>query len=304
MGRIAIALTWTALALIWGSTWMAIKVGLHDLPPLTFAGIRFAVALPPLLLLMAAKRWPWPRRAEEWRLLTLTGLLTVTGGYGLVYWGEKFIPSGLAAILFSIYPLAGLLFANALLPSEPMTRRKLTGVFLGLAGVAVLFMDRLAFGGPMALWGSLALVASTLCGSLSGVLIKREGGHLDPVAVSVVQMAVGGLPLLVFGMLLEGNPLKAAWTPKAVGALLYLSLAGTSLAFVLWYRLIRAVEVTRAQMMPLLNTLVAVLLGKLLMGETYGVRGLIGGAAIFLGLALSLGGSRGSAALAPGRPGR
>lgn len=279
---------WGLLILIWGSTWLFIKVGLEDLPPFTFAGVRFLLALLPLYLLVAVRRVALPRRAREWGLLAATGFLTFTSGYGLVFWGEQFISSDLTAVYYTTYPLLGLFFAHWLLPSEPFSARRLAGALLGLAGVALIFADQLRLQGTMAAWGSAAILVSATGGALSGVLLKGRGSHLDPLVVTAGQMTLGGLPLLVLGLLLEGDPTALAWTPKAVASLLYLAFVGTSLAFVLWYRLLQATLVTRAQFMPVLNTLVAVILGALVLGESYGPRAALGTAAVLGGAVLSL----------------
>jgi drug/metabolite transporter (DMT)-like permease len=279
---------WAVLAFVWGSTWLFIKVGLEDLPPFTFVGLRFVIALVPLVLFMGLSGVKLPRAGADWRLLGLTGFLTFAAGYGLVFWGEQYLSSGLTAVLFTTYPLFGLFIAHFLLPAEPLTARRVAGALLGIAGVAVIFADQFAGQGATALWGALAVLTSSAGGALSGVLIKKRGGHLDPVVVTTVQMALGGLPLLAVGLLTERSVLEIAWTPKALFSLFYLALVGTSLAFVLWYRLMRATQVTRAQIMPVLNTLVAVLLGTWVLHERYGIRGLIGAAAVLCGVTLSL----------------
>jgi drug/metabolite transporter (DMT)-like permease len=278
--------TWTALALIWGSTWLFIKVGLEDLPPFSFAGIRFAVAVVPLVLYLAWKRVPLPRSFPDWALLLATAPLTVSLGYGLVFWGEQYIPSGLTSVLFSTYPMFGLFYAHFLLESEPLAWRKVLGAALGIGGVAVIFADQFRLAGASTAWGSLAVLASAAAGSFSGVMVKKWGSHLEPAVVSTVQMTVGGIPLLLIGFWREGSPLDFAWTPKAVVSLLYLALAGTSLTFILWYRLLQTTEVTRAQVMPLLNTVVAVVLGAVVLGEHYGPREGAGIVAVVCGLAL------------------
>jgi len=279
---------WGLLILIWGSTWLFIKVGLDDLPPFTFAGVRFLLALMPLYFLIAVRKARLPQKGAEWGLLAVTGFLTFTSGYGLVFWGEQYISSGLTAVYYTTYPLLGLFFAHWLLPSEPFSARRLAGGVLGLGGVALIFADQLRLQGEMAAWGSAAILVSAVGGALSGVLLKGRGSHLDPFVVTAGQMTMGGLPLLVLGLVVEGNPFALAWTPKAVGSLLYLAFVGTSLAFVLWYRLLQATLVTRAQFMPVLNTLVAVLLGALVLGEDYGLRAVVGTAAVLGGAALSL----------------
>lgn len=281
-------LIWIVLGFVWGSTWLFIKVGLQDLPPFTFAGIRFAVAFVPLALFVWGRGIKLPRTQSDWALLSTTGLISFAAGYGLVFWGEQYISSGLTALLFSTYPFFSLLLAHVLLASEPLAVRRLSGVVLGILGVVVIFADQSKAEGPMGLWGGLAVLLSAGLSPLSGILVKRSGSHLDPAMVSVCQMAVGGLPLLAAGLFLEPGVSNLAWTPRAVFSLLYLSLVGTSLAFVLWYKLIQRTEVTRAQMMPLINTVVAVFLGWLILDERYGWKGVVGAAAVFAGLAITL----------------
>jgi drug/metabolite transporter (DMT)-like permease len=281
-------MVWLALGIIWGATWVFIKVGLADLPPFTFAAIRFSVAIVPLLVLVRARRTPLPRRRADWVLTVVTGLLGFTAGYGLVFWGEEHISAGVTAILFTTYPLFGQVFAHALVKEEPITARRLVGVMLGMAGVVIIFGDQLALGAPGAALGSLSVVAAAACAAVSSVLVKARGGHLDPAFLTVGQMIAGTGPLLLVGVLAEGNPLSLHWTPMALVSLAYLAFVGSSLAFVLWYWLIRAIKVTTAQLLPFVNTLVAVILGAIFLGEKPGVRALIGGAAILLGLATSL----------------
>ncbi len=281
-------LAWAALGLIWGATWVFIKVGLADLPPFLFAGIRFSVAIVPLLALVRARRIPLPKKRSDWVLTVVTGLLGFTAGYGLVFWGEEHIPAGLTAILFTTYPLFGQVFAHFLVKDEPFTLRRLAGVLLGIVGVVVIFGDQLALGAHGGALGSLSVVAAAACAALSSVLVKARGGHLDPAFLTLGQMVAGTGPLLLVGVLVEGNPLSLHWTPMALVSLAYLAFVGSSLAFVLWYWLIRMIKVTTAQMLPFVNTLVAVALGAVVLDEKPGWRALVGGAAILLGLAVAM----------------
>jgi drug/metabolite transporter (DMT)-like permease len=281
-------MVWVVLGFVWGATWLFIKTGLHDLPPFSFAAWRFVLALLPLALLMRWRRVPFPTRRTDWLLLAGSGLLGFPVGYGLVFWGEKHISSGLTAILFTSYPLFGVVLAHLLVANERLTIRKTIGVLTGIGGVALIFGDGLALSNPGALAGAAAVVVSAVSSALGAVLIKRFGAHLDPLVITVVQMAVGVVPLIVLGVALEGDPLRLHWTPMALVSLAYLAFVGSSFAFVLWYWLIRTVEVGRAQLLPLFNTLVAVLLGWLVLGEPLGWRELAGGTAILVGLAVAV----------------
>jgi drug/metabolite transporter (DMT)-like permease len=225
---------------------------------------------------------------SDWVLTVSTGVLGFAIGYGLVYWGEQHISAGLTAILFTTYPLFGLVFAHFMVPGEPITMRRLVGVVVGIAGVALIFGEQLTLGSALAVLGSLAVVVSAACAALSSVLIKARGGHLDPAFLTVAQILTGAVPLLVVGLLLEGSPFDLHWTPMALVSLAYLAFFGSSLAFVIWYWLIRAIKVTTAQLLPFVNTLVAVVLGAVVLDEELGWRALAGGAAILLGLAVAL----------------
>ena len=111
-------LVWLILCLIWGSTWLFIKLGLEDLPPFTFAGIRFVIASVILIVIIAARRLELPRTRADWTLLAVTGFLSFSCNYGMVFWGEQYISSGLAALLQATIPAFGLVIAHFYLPGE------------------------------------------------------------------------------------------------------------------------------------------------------------------------------------------
>src|SRR5437764_9916387 len=156
---------WLILCGIWGSTWLFIKLGLADLPPLTFAGIRFVCASLILTLLILARGVRWPRKRNQWIVIAVVGLLQFSLNYGLVFWGEQRISSGLAAVLQSTFPAFGLVIAHLYLPFERMTPVKVVSVLLGVLGSVIIFSVRLHIAGQLALFGSVALVASAFFGS-------------------------------------------------------------------------------------------------------------------------------------------
>ena len=160
------------------------------------------------------------------------------------------------------------------------------GVLLGLVGVAVVCSAELGGNGSHAFWASLAIIVASLAGAQGSVLVKARGGHFDPALLAGVQMATGCVPLLVGGVLLEGNPVGYQWTTRAVVALLYLAVVGSVVAFLAYYWLIRHIEVTRVLLIPLVTPLIAVLLGVGLLGETLGWGTAVGGSAILLGVGL------------------
>ena len=279
---------WLCLCAIWGSTWLAIKLGLRDLPPLSFAGIRFAAAALVLFAIVRVQGLRLPTRSRDWGLLAYTAFLTITLNYGLVFWGEQYISSGLAAVLSATVPLFGLPLAHRHLADEQLNLAKVAGVLLGVIGVAIVCSGQLGIGGPLAFWGSLGIILAALATAHAGVLIKVGGTHIEPSVLAGVQMAAGCIPLLVAGAVFEGNPLKFNWTPLAWAALAYLIILGSVVAFLMYYWLIRHTDLTWVLMIPLVTPLVAVLFGVILAGEVVGWHTALGGAAIIGGVALAV----------------
>jgi drug/metabolite transporter (DMT)-like permease len=279
-------IVWLILCGIWGSTWLFIKIGLRDLPPFTFAGLRFVLASAILGSLILIRRARWPRTRSEWYLIAVSGLLQFTLNYGLVFWGEQYISSGLAAVLQSTFPLFGLVIAHFYLPSERMTTLKVVGVLLGVFGVAVIFSDQLTIAGSMALLGSIALVLSAVFGSYSNVLVKAYGGKIDPQILAASQMVFGFVPLLAAGFATEGNPLRFRWTLSAFLSLMYLVIVGSVIAFWLYYWLVRNMDVTNTMLIALVTPVVAVILGMMVLHEQLNWRLVAGSACIILGLGL------------------
>jgi drug/metabolite transporter (DMT)-like permease len=282
------ALVWLSLCLIWGSTWLGIKLGLRDLPPITFAGIRFALAATMIGAIVALRGVRLPRKASEWGLLVYTGFLTITLNYALVFWGEQYISSGLAAVLSAMVPLFGLPLAHRYLASEPLTVARVAGVVLGVIGVAIVFSGELGIGGRLALWASAGIIVAALATAHAGILVKARGTHIEPSVLAGAQMAGGCIPLLLGGMALEGSPLDFHWTPLALASLAYLTILGSVVAFLMYYWLIRHIDVTAVLMVPLVTPLIAVLVGVLFAGETIGWHTAIGGGAILGGVALAV----------------
>ena len=277
---------WLLLCCIWGSTWLFIKLGLEDLPPLTFAGIRFVIAFLILAIFIGLRRVPLPQVRRDWLLLAVTGVLSFSLNYGLVFWGEQYISSGLAALLQSTLPAFGLIIAHFYLPGERMTFVKIAGIMMGVIGVGIIFSNQLQLSGRGALWGGAALVLSAFCAAYANVLVKAYGLNLQPSVLAAGQMALGLVPLFLVGIPLEGNPLHLHWTVMAVMALFYLAIVGTVIAFVLYYWLVQHMDVTKTMLIALVTPVAAVVLGMLVLHEQMNWRTLAGGLMIISGIGL------------------
>ncbi len=282
-----VIVVWLLLCGIWGSTWLVIKIGLTDLPPFSFAGIRFIIASVLLLGGCALLKLPvWPRARGEWGFLALTGSTAFALNYGLLFWGEQHISSGLAAVLQASIPAFGMIFAHFHLPAEPLTIRRASGALVGLGGVGALFAHEFHASGPLALWGSVAIVVGAAAAAYSNVLVKARGSGLSPAVMAGWQMVFGFVPLLLAGFWLEGNPFALAWNGRAVACLLYLVVVGSVTAFILFYWLVQNVAVTKTLTIALATPVVAVALGWLILDERLTLSTIAGAALVLAGVGL------------------
>jgi drug/metabolite transporter (DMT)-like permease len=279
-------IVWLLLCVIWGSTWLFIKIGLEDLPPISFAGIRFVIASLILFSIALVRSLRLPRSMGDWALMAGTGVLSFALNYGLLFWGEQHVSSGLAAVLQTTIPAFGLVLAHLHLPAERMTVASVCGVALGVLGVAVIFSNQLSIEGTLALWGSAAIVLGAFGAAYSNVLVKARGGHLDPAMLAAGQMLFGLVPLLLIGRLTEGSPFRFHWTPMALVSLMYLVLVGSVIAFLLYYWLVRNMDVTKTMLISLVTPLIAVTLGMIVLDERLSWRTVVGAACIMSGIGL------------------
>jgi len=203
--------------------------------------------------------------------------------YILVYWGAQYISSGLASVLFSTHPFFVALFAHSILSAERFTLAKGMGLLLGVAGVLVIFSERLGLGPDLVLWGMVALVASAATSGYASVLVKRYLTELSPIVLTSMQMALAALIILSLGFLTE-DMRAMRFTPSSVGSLLYLSLVGSALAFSLYYWLLKRMEATRLSLMAFVTPVVALFLGWATYGETINVGTILGTALVFVGI--------------------
>jgi drug/metabolite transporter (DMT)-like permease len=279
-------LIWLLLCLIWGTTWIFIKIGLDDLPPIAFAASRFIVAVVILFVVLRVGKIPLPKTAKEWRLIALTGVLQFSINYTMVFWSEQYITSGLAAVLQSMITVFGLILAWFFLPNERVTKLKIFAVCLGIVGVTVIFYDQLKVQNLMAFLGSVGIVVGAYAAAQASILVKAKGGAFHPGALVFSQM-ICGLPLIIiYSLIAEGNPLNFHWTWRAVVCILYLTLAGTIAAFWLYYWLLSKVESTIAMLISLVTPLLAVVIGAIVLGETLPPQTGLGGLLIIAAIGL------------------
>jgi drug/metabolite transporter (DMT)-like permease len=282
--KIAVVAAFVALCLIWSSTWLAIKLGLRDLPPISFVAIRFLIAVTVLLAISVGRVRLVPPQGRDFALLAGTGVLMFCLNYALIFWAELYVSSGLSAVLQATIPIFGMVFAHFIIPSEPLRGARIVGALLALAGVAVICSRLLDFGGLLAFWGGVGIIVGAASAAFSNVMLKSRAVRLAPSMIAAWQMMFALVPLLVAGLWFEGNPLHFHWTGRAVACLFYLAIPGSALAFLLLYWLMPRMSVTNLQTIAFITPPGAVLFGWLLGGESFSLWSLFGAALVLAGV--------------------
>ncbi len=275
------------VTLIWGSTWAAIRLGLEGIPPFAGVALRFAVASALLLGIARARRVPLGRSRIERRLWWVNGLCTFVVTYGIVYWAEQRVPSGLTAVLFATFPLFVALLAQPALPAERLTLRSVAGIVAGFAGVAVIFSEDLsALAEPGAGRAAAVVLLAPLAAAVSNVAVKRWGGGVHPLSLSAVPMGLAAGILGAASLAFErGRPLVL--DAVSVGTVLYLAVFGSAVTFYLYFWLLERMEATRLSLITYLSPVVAVILGALLFDERVTARIVLGGLLVMAGVAVT-----------------
>ena len=274
------------LCLIWGSTWLVIKVGYGGLGPFTVAGLRFTIAaiiLTAIVPVIGARR---PRGRSEWTLVLVVGVLLFGGDYGLIYWAEQYIDSGLTAILFGTFPLVTMLAAHVYVPGEQFTARKIAGGLLAFIGVVTLFGDRLNVNASQA-WPMLAVVGAVVCAAISNVATKRHGAGIHSASLNAATTTVGAA--MLFGMAaLTGEHIRLPPNGAAWAAVLYLAVIGSVVAFLIYFSLLKSWASTTVSFFAVFTPIIAIVLGAFVLHERLSIWGIAGSALIVAGVTLTL----------------
>src|SRR5438552_14549929 len=260
---------WLTLCIVWSSTWLAIKIGLRDLPPISFVAIRFLVAIIVLVAVSIGRTHLIPRARKDYIILAVTGILMFAVNYTLLFWAELHVSSGLAAVLQATIPIFGIMFAHWMLPDEPLRLSRLAGAIIALGAVTVICARLLGFNGRLAFWGGVGVVVGAASAAFANVLVKARSMQLAPAMLAAWQMIFGTAPLLLLGLVVDGNPVRFHWTVSSVFCLLYLAVIGSALTFLLLYWLLPRLPVAQLQSISLITPPGAVMLGWLLGGETF-----------------------------------
>lgn len=273
-----VLLAFAIIYLVWGSTFLAIRVGVREMPPFLMAAFRFLIAGGLLYAWMRLRGTPSPT-PREWRGATLLAVLIFVIDYGLLFWAEQRVPSGVAAVLMASIPAFTALSEILILRTQELTLRLAVALLVGLSGVAVLVSHGLSFGdAPVDTAGAVALIVASISWSVASALSRKLPQPRDKAMSSATQMLAGGILLTVAAAALgEFRGFHfAAVSRGAWLALLYLVFAGSIVAFTAYVWLIHHESPTKVGTYAYVNPAVAVLLGFFLAGEALGPRTIAG----------------------------
>ena len=251
---------YVALCLIWGSTWLAIRWVVRDVPPLEAAALRFVIAGALLLGMAVAQRRPWPADGAQWNALLILSVSIMAVPYGLLFWAEQHVTSSMSAVLYSAMPLAVSLF-TPIVTHQKVPRRAVFAMVIAFGGLLTLFYQDLSKT-RQALIGGVAVLAAMLLSSWSVVFAKRRLHDVDAVVSTGLQLFLGSVGLFWGTWALEAHQ-HAVWTSTAMLALAYLTIFGSAAAFVIYYWLLKKLQPYQLSSISLIIPLVALIAGLL-----------------------------------------
>ena len=272
--------TWTVLLafsiiyFVWGSTFLAIRVGVREVPPFLLAGMRFLIAGVILYVWMRAKRTPSPT-VSEWGAATLLAVLIFVFDYGLLFWAEKSVPSGIAAVMMATIPVFMTLSEIFIMKTQRMTLRLAIALLVGVGGVVVLVGHSSGLGdSPIDTLGACALLFAAISWSVASALTRKLTLPQSKAMSSAAQMFAGGILLTITSASLgEFRGFRfGAVSSKAWLSLAYLIVAGSIMGFTAYVWLLHHESPTKVGTYAYVNPVVAVLVGYFLGGESIGVR--------------------------------
>ena len=280
---VKIFLAYSALCVIWGSTWIAIRFGLESLTPMFSAGVRFSLASIIVFALMRIKNIPLQTDKGSVRLYLLMGFFSFVIPFGLVYWAQQFIPSGMAAVLFAVYPFWVVIFSYIRMPAEFIGFYKIFGTILGFSGIVIIFSDSFAGNITNYLIGMFAVVLSGTMQAWIAVSIKKFGKELHPLSMNFVPMVIAGVSMLVIAFLTEDLSVIRI-NENAVLSILYLALFGSVVTFTSFYWLIKHVNLVILSLIAFITPIVALVLGYFIYKEVLSTKHFFGAALVLTGV--------------------
>lgn len=268
---------------IWGTTWLGIKISLHYVPPIAGAGLRFIIAGLAMYAFAASARKLVPLREMPWKLIAVLSAFLFGLNYILTYTAETHVSSGLTAVLFGVLPFFMFGMGHYLI-KERTTPLTWLGALLAFGGVAVISLEADVHG---SIWYALAAIGAAFCSAFANVYAKRHAHH-DPLVTLPPSMLIAGIVVAMIGFGAEHPDVHRAFSLPSWGALLYLALAGSGIAFFLNLWLLQRIAAWIVGMSSLIIPVIAVAVGVAFGGERFGPREMAGAALVIIGVWIAL----------------
>ena len=284
-------IAWSAVCVLWGTTYLAIRVAIETIPPLVMAGFRWTVAGSIILgvLKIRGERIP---PVSHWPAMTVLGILLIGFGNGCVVWAEQTLPSGLTAVLVAAVPFWMVGVELFMRDADPLTTRRLIGLVVGFGGIVLLVWPELQFGsGRSFLLGVVFTQLACLGWAIGSSYSRRRHADENVLAAAALQMLLGGLILGAAG-LLRGEARMLVFSTRSVSALTYLIVAGSLAGFSAYAYALKYLPVATVSLYAYVNPVIAVLLGTLILGETLSPRLAVAGGIVLAGMSLVRGKNR------------
>lgn len=271
------------ICLVWGSTWLAIRFGLDSLTPLISAGLRFSLASLFIFVLMRIRKISLQTDFLSIKLYLILTFFSFAIPFGLVYWAEQFIPSGLASIIFAVMPFFVILYSIIAFHKESVTLNQIVGSILGFTGIVVIFSENLSLDLSYQLLGIAAVLISASMQGAIGVTIKKYGNHLNPLSMNLVPLFLSGLILVITSFLFEDSSI---WNFdfKGVLSIVYLAFFGTLVTFTTYYWLLKRINVVMLSLSAFITPIIAVILGWIVLNENFSLQTLVGSSFVLIGI--------------------
>lgn len=278
-------LAWIAVCLLWGTTYLAIRIAIETIPPLIMAGARWTVAGAIILIVLKIRGERIPP-ASDWPALTVLGVLLIGFGNGCVVWAEQTLPSGLTAVLVAAVPFWMVGVERFMKASDPLTPRRLIGLIVGFGGIVLLVWPELELGNGRAfLLGLISTQLACLGWAIGSSYSRRRHADENVLATAALQMLLGGI-ILAIGGLMRGELGMLAYSGRSFTALVYLIVAGSLGGFSAYAYALKYLPVATVSLYAYVNPVIAVLLGTVILGEALSPRLAVSGAIVLVGMAL------------------
>jgi drug/metabolite transporter (DMT)-like permease len=278
-------LAWLVVCLVWGTTYLGIRIALETMPPFLLASLRWLLAgsLLAALLVVRRERFPGP---GAWRSLATLGVLMMAVGNGGVVWAQQTVPSGLTSVLVAGVPFWMVAVERLMPGGEPLTLRRLLGLIVGFGGIVLLVWPQVHLPSGSGILGGVASVQLAGLGwAIGSAYARRRRMDENVLAAAAVQMLFAGAALLVVS-LARGEPTRASLTGRTAGALAYLVVAGSVVGYTAYAYALKHLPIATVSLYAYVNPIIAVALGTIVAGEEFSPRIVLAGVIVFAGVGM------------------